>query len=344
MALISSSEPQILTRYSTCTLALDAELLARAARLAAVLTVFKSLCKESNFRVRVNHLLGKVTGHSRCAQPVDAWVGMVGNGFGLADSGALQRIYGWLLWNPWPIGFPRFGPGRYRSEWRILYSWRPWPEKLPIIKFPSDGPYHRAIISLFPWLSGREELPSGSLPTPDTKPSLGGLIDPQPAMPDPAQTKKGISPNTNEQTEPGKNIPKKQDEVRQEILDSIKSRMGRLPNDNKEACVKWVQDRLKNLIGTEIPGIGEYDSDWSAYNYRYMFEGVGQVNQSNVNGLASIMAPGAILIWTNDQADNSNGHVAVVERVTKEGVWISDANWDANNDGKKHFRWSTICY
>ena len=334
MSGTSSAEPQALARYSTRALALDADLLAGSAQLAGVLAVFESLCRESSFRVHVSHLPGKVTGHSGRAQPLDAWVGIVGSGFRLADSGALQHIFGWLPWYPYLPGFPGYGPGRSPRLGRFPYFWRPWPGQLPIITF-LPRPFQGAIISLLPWLSPKEESPSILLPPPPTKPSFGDLIEPTPAMPNPGQTANGRNPSVNEQTKLGKLIPQTPEEIKQEILDSIKKRMDRLPNDKKEQCVEWVQDRIKNMTGTEISGVGAYDEDWSASNYRYMFEGGEQITQSNVDEMLSHTAPGAILVWTKEQADNNNGHVAAVERVTSEGIWISEANWDANNDGVK---------
>ncbi len=89
MSSSSSAEPQVLIRYSADMLALDAQLVAASARLAAVLNVFEFLCQEPGLRVEVSHFPGKVTGCGSRAQSVDAWVGLVGINFKMADQGAL---------------------------------------------------------------------------------------------------------------------------------------------------------------------------------------------------------------------------------------------------------------
>lgn len=123
-------------------------------------------------------------------------------------------------------------------------------------------------------------------------------------------------------------------EIRNELEARIRSDLGRLPNENGEQCVRWVQDRVENITGRRPPAIGVYGSDVGADNYRFMFDGV-YFSAANADSLVDSATPGAILVWTRSQLKNGAGHVAVVERVTSDGIWISEANWDANSDGKK---------
>lgn len=123
-------------------------------------------------------------------------------------------------------------------------------------------------------------------------------------------------------------------DIRDELGAKIRSDLGRLPNENGEQCVRWVQDRVENITGQRPPAIGNYGSDVGADNYRFMFDGT-YFSAANAGSLMGLATPGSILVWTRAQLDNGAGHVAVVERATSEGIWISEANWDANSDGKK---------
>lgn len=111
------------------------------------------------------------------------------------------------------------------------------------------------------------------------------------------------------------------------IKDKIRGDLGRLPNDKGEQCVAWVADRVQQITGHRPPAIGNYGSDLGADNYRFMFDDVQRFDAGNKDALLGATNPGAILVWTRAQLGNGAGHVAVVERVTSEGVYISEANW-----------------
>lgn len=138
----------------------------------------------------------------------------------------------------------------------------------------------------------------------------------------------GSNPSGSPESQVPKHPPLTEGEIKIEIIDKIRRELGRLPNKPPEQCVHWVADRIENLTGQRPPAIGSYGSDVGAQNYRFMFEGVRQFANGNQDSLLAETAPGAILVWTSQQADNNgDGHVAVVERVTDAGVWISQANW-----------------
>ncbi len=156
----------------------------------------------------------------------------------------------------------------------------------------------------------------------------GGSSSNEPAGPG---TQNGSAPSGSPDSQNPNQPPITQDEIR----DKIRRELGRLPNENGEQCVRWVADRIENLTNRRPPAIGIYDSDLGAQNYRFMFEGVRQFGNGNQDSLLAETSPGAILVWTKQQANNTFGHVAVVERVTDAGIYISEANWDANQDGQK---------
>ena len=232
MSGTSSAEPQALARYSTRALALDADLLAGSARLAGVLAVFESLCAESSFRVNVSRLPGKATGHGGC--PAGGCVGgYSGSGFRLADSGALQHIFDGYLGIHICPAFPDMDLVVLPCLGRFPYFWRPWPGNYQSLRF-YRGHFKGPLLASLPWLSPKEESPTFCC-CPSHQTQFGDLIEPKPAMPNPGQTANGINPSVNEQTKLGKLIPTNAGGEKQEILDSIKKRMDRLPNDKKSS-------------------------------------------------------------------------------------------------------------
>ncbi len=87
---ISSAIPNDLSRYSSVGSRLNAELRSESSHLASVLQHFEATCRESGYTVRVSHLADEVRSYARQTDLLDQWVGVVGVGFFVADSG--QKI------------------------------------------------------------------------------------------------------------------------------------------------------------------------------------------------------------------------------------------------------------
>lgn len=166
-----------------------------------------------------------------------------------------------------------------------------------------------------------QDVPTHSVPTPPSNTEDTGTT---PTKQQDAEISRGD----------GQSTTRTPTETRSELETKIRNDLGRLPNENGEQCVRWVQDRVENITGRRPPAIGVYGSDVGADNYRFMFDGIN-FSAANADSLIDSATPGAILVWTRSQLKNGAGHVAVVERATSDGIWISEANWDANSDGKK---------
>jgi surface antigen len=121
-----------------------------------------------------------------------------------------------------------------------------------------------------------------------------------------------------------------------EIENQIIASNGSLPVDNSSMqCVKWAQIRREELGGTPLPHISIGDN--GAHNYINMYKSsIIQINASNVSGQSiniSGLKPGAAIVWDKGNASlygyagYTYGHVAIVEAVQPDGIWISQANW-----------------
>jgi len=94
--------------------------------------------------------------------------------------------------------------------------------------------------------------------------------------------------------------------------------------------VHWAKDRTRSLGGTELPPTGAYPGDLGAHKYIKIYDGSAvEIDDSNLEDLINNMEPGAVLVWDGGiKGAESSGHIAVVEAVQEDGVWISQANWD----------------
>jgi surface antigen len=125
-----------------------------------------------------------------------------------------------------------------------------------------------------------------------------------------------------------------------EIENQIKEdNHGKLPaDDGSQQCVDWARTRREELGATELPHIGAYsNSDLGAHNYVQIYkDSVVQISMGDVSGSSlnvSGMLPGAALVW--DKGDPmlgggdgyTYGHIAIIEAVQSDGVWVSQANW-----------------
>lgn len=139
-------------------------------------------------------------------------------------------------------------------------------------------------------------------------------------------------------TPPPSHAPAPQTWTEEQILGKIAGSHGRLPKETGQQCVDWAQDRRESLEGTSLPAISTYSpKDWGAHNYIRIFGdsavqiGSGDVSEAGVS--VAGLQPGAAIVWDKGHAGlrgtdgYTYGHVAVVEAVQADGVWVSQANW-----------------
>jgi len=109
---------------------------------------------------------------------------------------------------------------------------------------------------------------------------------------------------------------------------------GRLPGD--EQCVHWAQDRSPSLGGPPLPAVGKYPTDdLGARQYLKIFNGQTFQVPQNTTDLTRVpgLEAGACVVWdkghpdTRGTAGYTYGHIAVIEAVQPDGVWVSQANW-----------------
>jgi hypothetical protein len=124
-----------------------------------------------------------------------------------------------------------------------------------------------------------------------------------------------------------------------EIKNQILGSQGVLPLDNgKEQCVDWAQKRREELGATILPAISIYSpNDWGAHNYTNIFkDSIIHITANDVSGSGlniSGLKTGAAIVWDKGNATLSGtagytyGHIAIVEAVQPDGVWVSQANW-----------------
>lgn len=110
---------------------------------------------------------------------------------------------------------------------------------------------------------------------------------------------------------------------------------GRLPSAG-EQCVHWARDRADTLGGPALPPIGNYPlGDLGAHQYLKIFDGRTFQIPADTHDLTQVegLRPGTVLVWDAGHSDTQGtagytyGHVAVVESVQQDGVWVSQANW-----------------
>jgi hypothetical protein len=109
---------------------------------------------------------------------------------------------------------------------------------------------------------------------------------------------------------------------------------GRLPGD--EQCVHWARDRSTSLGGPPLPAVGKYPTDdLGARQYLKIFNGQTFQVPQNTTDLTRVpgLEAGACVVWdkghpdTRGTAGYTYGHIAVIEAVQPDGVWVSQANW-----------------
>jgi len=107
-------------------------------------------------------------------------------------------------------------------------------------------------------------------------------------------------------------------------------------------CATYAKDRRPDL-GSTGPATEQYPQG-AAANYKNKFSDTAfQINQ-NDGSLTDVIGPGYALVWEPDHpyADNTYGHVAIVEAVYPDHIVISEAVRDAN--GVYYIREKTISY
>lgn len=149
------------------------------------------------------------------------------------------------------------------------------------------------------------------------------------------QAKLGARPATPTGT-PSSSAPRTWTE--KQILGEIESSPGRLPGQTGQQCVDWAKRRRQSLGASPLPAISTYSpKDWGAHNYIRIFgDSAVPITPDDVSGTGIAVAglrPGAALVWDRGHpglegtAGYTYGHVAVVEAVQADGVWVSQANW-----------------
>jgi hypothetical protein len=121
----------------------------------------------------------------------------------------------------------------------------------------------------------------------------------------------------------------------------VKYDQGRLPDDQgSEQCVAWAKTRRKSLGGTPLPAIGSYSppaDDVGARQYLEIFRGetVLLSVDETLGDLTQIreLQPGTAVVWDRNHQDTKGtdghtyGHIAVIEAVEPDCIWVSQANW-----------------
>ncbi len=120
-----------------------------------------------------------------------------------------------------------------------------------------------------------------------------------------------------------------------DIINKIEDENGRLPDlpaygstdpNSAEQCVAWAKERRLSLGANALP-VASIGDDPGAKNYITKYSNsVTAVNNSNVEQVLSNTEPGAALVY-DGTSSNKYGHVAVIEAVQNDGVWVSEANW-----------------
>jgi uncharacterized protein YukE len=107
-------------------------------------------------------------------------------------------------------------------------------------------------------------------------------------------------------------------------------------------CATYARDRRPDL-GSTGPATDDYPLG-AAANYRHKFSDTAfQINQSD-GSLTDAIGPGYAIVWEPDHAyaDNTYGHVAIVEAVYPDHIVISEAVRDAN--GVYYIREKTVSF
>jgi surface antigen len=147
--------------------------------------------------------------------------------------------------------------------------------------------------------------------------------------------------------------PERRTYKEQEIIDKILKGNGRLPvlpengstniyGGNHDQCVAWAKERRVSLGGEPLPP-ASIGNDPGAKNYIQKYSSsINQVNKGNLDEIISETEPGAALVYPPNSS-NPFGHVAIVEAIQDDGIWISEANWGwVTENGKLVYR-GTSC-
>ncbi len=123
--------------------------------------------------------------------------------------------------------------------------------------------------------------------------------------------------------------------TKKEVENLVKSSQGTLPS-SRQSCVYWAIKRRAKLGAQRLPTIGIYSSDLGAHSYIQIFKGlVIHITTNDVSGIGLNipgLQPGAAIVWNKGHSDLGRegytfGHIAIVEVVQPDGVWVSQANW-----------------
>lgn len=111
----------------------------------------------------------------------------------------------------------------------------------------------------------------------------------------------------------------------------VKKQAGRLPSKT-ESCVVWAKVRAKQIAGFDVPPISPYNSEnYGAYNLIDIYgnDVISMPSKESVEKTIPTLPPGTLVIWGKGQkgSDPTYGHVAVVEKVEADGIWVSDGGW-----------------
>jgi surface antigen len=107
-------------------------------------------------------------------------------------------------------------------------------------------------------------------------------------------------------------------------------------NDNQ--CVSWARQRRRSLGGTPLPEGLAAAKDYKELFPKSQIDGskLTQIMSSRHQTLEQILRPGSAIVWGSEKGGGW-GHIAIVEAVTNDGVYISESNvsegWTPNGYG-----------
>ena len=111
----------------------------------------------------------------------------------------------------------------------------------------------------------------------------------------------------------------------------VKEHAGRLPSKT-DSCVDWAKMRAKQIASLDVPPISPYNSkNYGAYNLIDIYgnDVISMPSKESVEKIITTLPPGTLVIWEKGQkgANATYGHVAVIEKVEADGIWVSDSGW-----------------
>lgn len=140
-------------------------------------------------------------------------------------------------------------------------------------------------------------------------------------------------------------------EVKQRLSSAIATDRDNSAGRNNNQCVSWARQRRQSLGATTMPAVGTWSDPTSPHGAKHYVEIYGdnaipwselqqQISQNGVV-LSKLIPPGTAVVWGTSVGPD--GHVAIVEQVTEEGIWVSESNWPVGSGPNVRFiPWSKL--